>query len=169
LTLPVFISPESIHRPPDRPAPVKFGGGAGDGQKGREGAAGPDAPKRLDQLNILVVEDELLVAWHLEGLVRDMGASVCGIANDGESALAMARREQPDLILMDVNLGRGKDGVTVAAELTGDLDAYFLFVTAYDAGTVESRKRLMGVEGPVIGKPVDGARLSAAIRGIIQD
>ena len=55
------------------------------------------------------------------------------------------------------------------AELTGDLDAYFLFVTAYDAGTVESRKRLMGVEGPVIGKPVDGARLGAAIRGVIQD
>lgn len=168
MTLPVFISPESIHRPPDRPAPVRFGG-AGGGQEGREGAAGPDAPKRLDQLNILVVEDELLVAWHLEGLVRGMGASVCGIANDGESALAMARREQPDLILMDVNLGRGKDGVTVAAELTGDLDAYFLFVTAYDAGTVESRKRLMGVEGPVIGKPVDGARLGAAIRGVIQD
>lgn len=168
MTLPVFISPESIHRPPGRPASVRFGGAAG-GQKGREGAAGPDAPKRLDQLNILVVEDELLVAWHLEGLVRDMGASVCGIANDGESALAMARREQPDLILMDVNLGRGKDGVTVAAELTGDLDAYFLFVTAYDAGTVESRKRLMGVEGPVIGKPVDGARLGAAIRGVIQN
>lgn len=168
MTLPVFISPESIHRPPGRPACVRFGG-AGGGQKGREGAAGPDAPKRLDQLNILVVEDELLVAWHLEGLVRDMGASVCGIANDGESALAMARREQPDLILMDVNLGRGKDGVTVAAELTGDLDAYFLFVTAYDAGTVESRKRLMGVEGPVIGKPVDGARLGAAIRGVIQN
>lgn len=150
------------------PAPLRCGG-AGEGGGTRKAARGADASNSLAQLNILVVEDELLVAWHLEGLVRDMGASVCGIANDGESALTMARREHPDLILMDVNLGRGKDGLAVAAELSGELDAYFLFVTAYDAGAVESRKRLMGVEGPVIGKPVDGARLGAAIRGVIKN
>lgn len=157
-----MISPH-MHIPAPAPPVLWLGQGGEDGPAG-SGAAKDDETGAGRTLNVLIVEDELLVAWHLEAMVRETGASVCGIANDRDTALAIAEREEPDLILMDVNLGDGPDGVSVAAEVSRSQSPRFLFVTAYDPRSIEAKKSRLGVEGRIMGKPVDARTLGTEIQ-----
>jgi CheY-like chemotaxis protein len=55
---------------------------------------------------ILVVDDEVLVAYDVAQIVEDLGATVIGPAHDLERGLRLAEREPIDFALLDVNLGR---------------------------------------------------------------
>ena len=55
---------------------------------------------------ILVVEDEALIAMDLQALLEEAGYCVLGPANTSEAALALIERDEPDVALLDVNLGR---------------------------------------------------------------
>src|SRR5688572_25677375 len=80
---------------------VGLAGGDGAGpvsQASREAAETGSRPAA----QVLIVEDELLTAWHVEMIVHDLGFSVCGIAARGEEAVKAAAELEPDIILMDV-------------------------------------------------------------------
>jgi len=88
--------------------------------------------------NLLVVEDESLVALDLDGQLHDMGYRVCGCVDNGCDAIARARAERPDLILMDIVLKGDMDGIAAAAVIAQELHIPVLFLTAYsDDQTVE--------------------------------
>lgn len=53
---------------------------------------------------ILIVEDELITAVDIKFQLEDWGYEVVGIALSGENAIKLAKEEQPDLVLMDINL-----------------------------------------------------------------
>ena len=55
---------------------------------------------------ILVVEDEALIAMDLQALLEEAGYNVLGPANTSEAALALIANDEPDVALLDVNLGR---------------------------------------------------------------
>lgn len=65
----------------------------------------------LRSLRVLIVEDELMVAWHLESMLEEAGHQVVAIAPSAEAAQAEFRRLQPDLVCMDVNLGPDRKSV----------------------------------------------------------
>lgn len=73
--------------------------------------------ERAGAPKVIIVEDEVLVAWFLESLLLDMKLEVAEIFSTGEAALAAADRHAPDLIMMDINLGAGIDGVETAIRL----------------------------------------------------
>ena len=60
-------------------------------------------------LRVLVVEDELIIAWELSDMLTRLGHEVCGVAVDTAEALALAMQHRPDVVLMDVMLRRGDD------------------------------------------------------------
>ena len=60
---------------------------------------------------ILVVEDERLVAKHIENMVRSLGYEVAGVAATGEDAIRIALETVPDLVLMDIMLRGDMDGI----------------------------------------------------------
>ena len=62
---------------------------------------------------ILIIEDEALVARELKGRLIRMGYEVAGIAY-GREAVAMARETLPDLLLTDIHLKDGEDGINMA-------------------------------------------------------
>lgn len=100
----------------------------------RAGANGHAAPRAT----LLVVEDESVVAMDLDGQLRDMGYAVCGCVDNGGDAIARARAERPDLILMDIVLHGEIDGIAAAAVIGRELHIPVLFLTAYsDAATVD--------------------------------
>ena len=68
-------------------------------------------------MNVLIVEDEVLIAMYLELLVTGFGHEVCAIALSSAEAIAHAAAHRPDVSLMDVRLGYGGSGIEAAGEL----------------------------------------------------
>ena len=90
--------------------------------------------------HILVVDDNRDTAWALSKLLEVLGHDV-RTAHDGPSALALARRQRPDYVLLDIGLP-GLDGYKVAAELRKDLDCRDTVIIAVSGyGQEEDRRR----------------------------
>lgn len=115
------------------------------------------------QLRILVVEDEALLSLELEMLLADWGYSVVGSAASGEEGIDAALELQPDIVLMDINLGSGIDGISAAAAIRHCRDTRFVFMTAYAVQDIASR--LDGLDAPVLHKPIR----TDILRGILSD
>ena len=70
-------------------------------------------------LNVLIVEDEALVALELEFMLEEAGHTPIGHADNLGSALEVIDRVRPDIALVDIQLAFGESGLRVAQELHG--------------------------------------------------
>ena len=122
-----------------------------------EADSAPSAP------SILIVEDEALVAADIEARLERMGYRVAGQAQTSEEAIQQTVEHRPDLILMDINLGRGGDGVATAQALRPHRDVPVVFLTANsDPATVERATRA-GPFGYIL-KPFKDREIEIAIQ-----
>ena len=107
---------------------------------------------------ILIVEDEMLVAFEVEAILADLGHEVVGIAADFDTALSLAD-QRVDLALVDLNLRDGLTGPEIGQRLGERDDVAVLFVTA--------NPRILGdgIAGTigVLTKPTDEASVRAAV------
>ncbi len=71
--------------------------------------------------SLLIVEDDPALALELQEVLSESGYRVTGVANDKEQALALAANTRPDLVLMDVGLGRSTDGIDTVVQLRAEL------------------------------------------------
>jgi CheY-like chemotaxis protein len=91
--------------------------------------------------NVLVIEDEAVIAMDLEEKLRKLGHQVVGQGTSGEEAVEQAREKRPDLILMDIRLQRGMDGIDAARTIRQKLDIPVVYLTALsDDATVDRAK-----------------------------
>lgn len=112
----------------------------------------------MNNLSILIVEDEGIIAEDLARKVRQLGYDVAGTTATGEEAVKLARQLRPSLVLMDIRLAGEMDGIEAAQEIHRQCDLPVLFLTAHsDAGTVE-RARQTGAFGYIL-KPFDNRDL----------
>ena len=81
--------------------------------------------------DVLIIEDEPIIAMDIEELVTGCGHRVIGTAASEAEAVEIATRKRPGLILADINLGAGGDGALAVARILKHLDAPVIFVTAY--------------------------------------
>ena len=98
------------------------------------GAQLADARARLRAAaaaDVLIIEDEPIIAMDLEELVAGCGHRVVGVASSEAEAIEIAERTKPGLILADINLGGGGDGAQAVAKILRDHYAPVIFVTAY--------------------------------------
>lgn len=109
-------------------------------------------------MKILIVEDEVFAAMHLESALEDLGCTVIGIAPDSQSALELGALA-PDLAVVDLNLRDGLTGPTVARELANRYGTKVLFLTA---NTREAGEPFDGVIG-VMSKPWNEDRIAKTI------
>jgi predicted glycosyltransferase/CheY-like chemotaxis protein len=102
------------------------------------------------------------VQLHLARLVAELGHEVVGTAMNAREAREVAARAAPELVLMDIHLADGDDGVDTAEELVRTLDCAVIFVTAYaDQATLERTERV-GAAGYLV-KPFTAPAVRAAI------
>jgi CheY-like chemotaxis protein len=93
-----------------------------------------DARERLREsaaTDVLIIEDEPVIAMDIEGLVNGCGHRVVGVATTEAEAVAMAKRTRPGLILADINLGSGGDGSSAVSRIIRSHHVPVIFVTAY--------------------------------------
>ena len=87
--------------------------------------------------NILVVEDDGIIAFEIQDRLERLGYSVPAIAISGNEALRLARSFSFDLILMDISLRGRMDGIETAQALKTERDVPVVYVTAHsDAETL---------------------------------
>jgi two-component system, cell cycle sensor histidine kinase and response regulator CckA len=111
---------------------------------------------------ILVVEDELIIAKGIERRLRALGYAVVDAVPSGEEAVSQARALRPDLVLMDICLHGGMDGVAAAEQIRAEMDIPIVFLTAY--ADPDSLDRAKGAEAfGYIVKPFQDFTLKSAV------
>jgi DNA-binding response OmpR family regulator len=121
-----------------------------------------DDPSSDEPLNLLVIEDEALVAMLVEDALTLHGHRVIGIADTVAAAMALAEQDRPDLVLCDVKLADGDSGLT-AAQLLADRGIPCIFLS----GNCPDRGGHPLVIG-CIAKPFRAGSLGAAVRAAYQ-
>ncbi|MCP4541468.1 MAG: response regulator [Chloroflexi bacterium] len=116
-------------------------------------------------MKILIVEDEFLSAFALQSKLKQLGHKVCKPVPTGAKAIASAEREQPDIILMDIQLVGSMDGIEAAREIMSRQAIPIIFMTGYaDKDVVERAMKLNPVA--YLMKPLQMYELEAAIRTV---
>lgn len=110
--------------------------------------------------NVLIIEDEPIIAADIEALVEDLGHTVDDIAATHKEAVKAVSGKKPGLILADVQLADGSSGIEAVEEITKTLDIPVIFITAFP-------ERLLTGDKPepayLISKPFKPANVKAAI------
>ncbi|MCW5250779.1 response regulator [Streptomyces sp. SHP 1-2] len=138
---------------------------------GSAAPANPPVPGAGDPVRILVCDDHTVVRAGLLALLDSApGIEVVGEAGTGEEALALAARLAPDVVLMDLQLGAGIDGVETTRRLTAGSAGpvpHVLVLTTYDTDADITRAVSAGATGYLL-KAERPEELFAAIRSAAQ-
>jgi DNA-binding LytR/AlgR family response regulator len=95
----------------------------------------------MSSLNILVVEDESIIAKDIESSLLKLGYRVVGICSRGEDAVKMVSEQTIDLILMDIMLKGDISGIETAKRINETFDIPIIYLTAYaDESTLSNAK-----------------------------
>ena len=96
----------------------------------------------MTKANILIVEDEGIVAEDIQSILKDLGYGVVSVASSGEEAVKKAGGTRPpDLVLMDIVLKGDMDGIEAAKQIHARLNIPVVYLTAYaDKKTLERAK-----------------------------
>jgi response regulator NasT len=110
---------------------------------------------------IVIADDESLIRLDLREMLVHLGYDVIGEAGDGRSAMDLARKLRPDLVIMDIKMP-DLDGISAAEGLTEDRIAPVVLLTAYSDQALVDRAKEAGVVGYVV-KPFREAELMPVI------
>ncbi|RYY28440.1 MAG: response regulator [Sphingomonadales bacterium] len=142
-----------------------------DRKKGPVPFAMPEASGREAaylQTRVLIIEDEMMIAWMLESFLSEAGFTDIVMAADGEEARRAAIELAPGLVISDLNLGAGTNGLEASAAICQPKAIPVLFVTAY---ADEVTRELIAAQFPraeLLRKPVDSGALLGAVRRALQ-
>jgi CheY-like chemotaxis protein len=117
----------------------------------------------MKQGRILIVEDERIIALDVEDMLQSMGYEVVAVMSSGEEAIQKAEQENPDLVLMDINLKGRLDGVDAAKHIRKHLNIPVI----YTSGSTDERtmKRMENIEADAfIPKPYSNVELDILIK-----
>jgi CheY-like chemotaxis protein len=116
----------------------------------------------MTNARILIVEDEAITVSALKRELASLGYEVVGTASTADEALRAVESQKPDLVLMDITLAGGVNGVVAAVAIRGNFQVPVVFLTAHADDRTMDRAVSAGAFGYVL-KPYSGAGLKAAI------
>ncbi len=113
-------------------------------------------------VSIMLVEDEAIIAMDLRFSLQQAGYQVGSIAATGEEAIEIARRESPDIMLIDIRLAGDLDGIETAQKIRATSDIPLIFMTGYEDEKLHRRANQLNPLAYLI-KPVKLHELTTAI------
>jgi DNA-directed RNA polymerase specialized sigma24 family protein len=81
--------------------------------------------------DVLIIEDEPMIAMDLESIVEGLGHRVTGVARTHTEALKAVTQQKPGLVLADIQLADGSSGLDAVNEMLGSIEVPVIFITAY--------------------------------------
>jgi two-component system, response regulator PdtaR len=122
--------------------------------------------KQNSHTGILIVEDEAILAMNLQDKLVELGYHVLATVEAGEVAIQMVELLQPDLVLMDIKLKDGMDGVEAARQIRSKHAVPIIFMTAY--GDDQTRQRaLAACPNGFLMKPFRNSQLSTILVSVL--
>lgn len=115
----------------------------------------------LSGRRILLVEDEVMVAWALEDMLATLGCAVVGPAARVDQALALIETVEMDAAVLDINLN-GEESYSVADALAAR-GVPFVFSTGYHKSTLREAYRSL----PMLQKPYERSKLAGELAGLL--
>ncbi len=116
--------------------------------------------ERQTHADVLIIEDEPIIAMDIESIVRDLGHNVTGVAVTRDEAIAQARKSPPGLVLADIQLADDSSGIDAVKDILAEFAVPVIFITAFP-------ERLLTGTRPeptfLITKPFQRATVKAAI------
>lgn len=109
--------------------------------------------EKIDELNVLIVEDELITAEAIAVLIKKLGYHPVAIVSSGEEAISSLENIEIDLILMDIILSGNLDGIKAAKIINKHHNIPIIFITAYGDRNTLNRAKLSEPYGYIV-KPV---------------
>jgi CheY-like chemotaxis protein/DNA-directed RNA polymerase specialized sigma24 family protein len=110
--------------------------------------------------DVLIIEDEPLIAMDIESLVKSLGHQVNGVARTHAEAIEAVEKRRPGLVLADIQLADGSSGLDAVNEMLSSFSVPVVFITAYP-------ERLLTGERPepafLITKPFQPETVKAVI------
>jgi CheY-like chemotaxis protein len=109
---------------------------------------------------VLIIEDEPIIALDIEAMVQDLGHTVTGVARTHKEAIESVHQRKPGLVLADIHLADGSSGLDAVNDILNSIDLPVIFITAYP-------ERLLTGEKPepafLITKPFQADTVRATI------
>ena len=118
--------------------------------------------KEYPKAKILIVEDESVNAKLLESRVRKFGYIPIGPAQTGDAAIKLAIAENPDLVLMDIQLQGAMDGIVAAKIIKENIHTQIVYITAHSEEEFLERAKPTIPQGYIL-KPFQDRELRIAI------
>lgn len=116
--------------------------------------------ERQTRAEVLIIEDEPIIAMDIETIVRDLGHDVTGVAVTRDEAVAQAKARRPGLVLADIQLADDSSGIDAVKDILAEFSVPVIFITAFP-------ERLLTGERPeptfLITKPFQRSTVKAAI------
>lgn len=116
----------------------------------------------MKKKQILIVEDERIVAEDTKIKLEQVGYAVAGIAGSGEESIKAAKKLQPDLVLMDIVLEGKMNGIEAASQIFSQLNIPVVYLTAYSDEQTLKKAKVTEPFGFII-KPFEAQDLFSAI------
>jgi DNA-directed RNA polymerase specialized sigma24 family protein/CheY-like chemotaxis protein len=110
--------------------------------------------------DVLIIEDEHLIAADLQDLVESIGHTLVGVAHTHAEAIALAKTRRPGLILADIKLADGSSGLDAVNELLGSMAVPVIFITAFPERFLTGTRPEPAF---LIAKPFERATVSAVM------
>jgi PAS domain S-box-containing protein len=111
---------------------------------------------------ILIVENEQIVALDIARNLKSFGYEIAGMATTGENALKLTSEENPDLILMDIKIDGGMDGIQTVKKIQSEHNIPIIYLSAYSDEKTLERAKLTEPHGFLL-KPFERKELRATI------
>lgn len=116
---------------------------------------------------ILIVEDNFIIQMFLEEILSGIGHEVLDSTDNGDDALVIVKEQSPDVILLDIGLSGGWDGIELAGIINEKHQIPFVFLTGNsDYATLEMAKSKDPLH--IINKPIDEDKLKAEFEIIVE-
>ncbi|HEY9636582.1 MAG TPA: PAS domain S-box protein [Coleofasciculaceae cyanobacterium] len=114
------------------------------------------------KVNILVVEDEGIIALNIRTALEELGYQVTAVVQSGEVAIKVAESTLPDLVLMDIRLPGKIDGITAAEQISTRFKIPVVYLTAHDDSETLQRAKITQPLGYIL-KPFEIRELVSTI------
>ncbi|WP_310556763.1 response regulator transcription factor [Flavobacterium sp.] len=88
---------------------------------------------------ILIVEDEVIIAMHIQSILEEANYEVISNISSVEVAISAIETASPDLVLIDINLNKNKDGVDLGRYLLEKNSIPYIYITSYSDKTTLDR------------------------------
>ncbi len=121
----------------------------------------------MENIKILVVEDENIVALDIKNKLKSMGFVVLPVISSGEEAIEKANEYRPDLIMMDIMLNGKMDGIEAAKKIMETQKIPVLYLTANTNGEILERASNIGPCSYII-KPFHEKDLEDTINNLLK-